>query len=253
MKTLGLLVPSRSRPRNITRLWDSMKATCDGPTTLLVGLDADDPERDNYPAGPGYVIQDGLRYVTAWFNHLAMTTLGAFGAIGTVGDDNEFTTRGWDGRIRDALTRQPFAFGNDEYPTRPPGSLSCHIFIRADVVRILGYAGPPEISHMYVDVAWYAWCLAVGHEYLDDVRIPHRHYTTGAPHDETYARSYAQTASNLTAWHAYSRRGIEDHASTETGGLNADVLKLGGKPFTRDGLAGFNARLNIPEAWPWGP
>ena len=242
---LGLLVPSRGRPGNIARLWERMQATCAGNTTLLVGLDADDPRRDEYPAGPGYVIQDGLRYVTAWVNYLALMTLGQFEFTGTIGDDNTFETPGWDDRIRDSLSRQPFAFGNDCYP-RAAGTLSCHIFMRAEVVRTLGYAGPPEISHMYVDVAWMAWCLACGHEYLDDVLIPHRHYTLGAPHDEVYARSYAQTGDNLRAWHAYSRREGD-------GGLNADVEKLGGRPFTPEALAAFNARLNIPERWPWGP
>lgn len=239
LPTLGLLVPSRGRPGNIGRLWERCAATCTGATVLLVGLDADDPQGEHYPGGPGYVIQDGLRYVTAWFNYLALSTLGTFDFIGTIGDDNTPETQGWDSRVMDSLTRQPFAFCNDQYP-RAPGSLSCHIFMRAEVVEKLGYAGPPEISHMFVDVAWMAWCLAVGHEYLDDVLIPHHHYTTGAPHDETYARSYAQTGANLHAWHAYSRREGD-------GGLNADIIKLGGTPYTPDSLREFNRNLFIPE------
>jgi len=247
MRDLGMLVPSRGRPQNIARLWDAMKGTCAASTSLLVGLDADDPQRDAYPPGPGYVVQDGLRYVTAWVNHLALMTLGSYRFAGHFGDDNVPETPGWDERICQALGRQPFAFANDRYP-RAPGSLSCHIFMRADVVRTLGYFGPPEISHMYVDVAWMAWCLACGHEYLDDVMIPHHHYTLGAAHDDTYARSYARTAADLSAWHAYSRRGLEDG---EPGGLNGDIAKLGGEPFTPERLARFNADLNIPEAWPW--
>jgi hypothetical protein len=242
---LGLLVPSRSRPGNIARLWDSMQKTCTpGTTALLVGLDADDPQREAYPAGPGYVIQDGLRYVTAWVNHMALMTYGQFGCIGHIGDDNTCDTPGWDTAILRALERQPFAFANDLYPTRPPGSLSCHIFMRAEVVKALGYFGPPEISHMYVDVAWYAWCLAAGHEFLGDVLLPHHHYTLGAGHDETYARSYARTADDLRAWHAYSRR-------EGPGGLNDDIAKLGGRPYTPETLAAFNRNLNIPEEWPW--
>lgn len=244
MADLGLLVPSRSRPANIARLWESMQATCTpGVTALLVGLDADDPQSEAYPAGPGYVIQDGLRYVTAWVNYLALMTLGDFAAVGHIGDDNTCDTPGWDTAVLKALERQPFAFCNDLYP-REPGSLSCHVFMRSDVVKTLGYMGPPEISHMYVDVAWMAWCLACGHEYLHDVLLPHHHYTTGAPHDETYARSYAQTAANLNAWHAYSRR-------AGPGGLNDDIAKLGGRPYTPETLADFNRRLNIPEAWLW--
>lgn len=243
LRDLGLLVPSRSRPLNITRLWQSMQETCTpGRTALLVGLDADDSQREVYPAGPGYVISDGLRYVTAWVNYLALLTYGQFRYIGHVGDDNTCTTPGWDTAVCGALERQWFAFCNDEYPTRRPGSLSCHIFMRAEVVKTLGYMGPPEISHMYVDVAWMAWCIGCGYEYLHDVRLPHRHYTLGAPHDETYARSFARTGADLAAWHAYSRR-------EGPGGLNDDIAKLGGTEFTRDTLARFNAMLNIPERW----
>jgi hypothetical protein len=238
---LGLLVPSR-RPGGAARLWQSMQDTCAGNTTLMLGVDADDPALEQYPAGPGYVISDGLRYVTAWVNYLAVLTLGSFEFIGHIGDDNTCDTPGWDDRIRDALGRQPFAFANDLYP-REQGSLSCHIFMRAEVVRTLGYAGPPEISHMYVDVAWMAWCVSVGHEYLGDVILPHHHYTLGAPHDDTYARSYARTAADLAAWHAYAHR-------DGPGGLNDDIEKLGGEPFTTGRLAAFNARLNIPEWWP---
>jgi hypothetical protein len=244
MRPLGLLVPSR-RPRNTARLWESMKVTCTpGETTLIVGVDADDPARDQYPAGPAYVIQDGLRYVTAWVNHLALMTLGEFAVVGHIGDDNTCQTPGWDEAVMAATAAYPFAFCNDLYP-REPGSLCCHIFMRSEVVRKLGYFGPPEISHMYVDVAWMAWGRACGIRYLHEVLLPHHHYTLGAAHDETYARSYARTAADLAAWHAYSRR-------EGPGGLNDDIAKLGGTRFTEAGLAAFNRNLNIPEVWPHG-
>lgn len=244
MDDIGLFVPSRGRPQNMARLWESMRRTCTARTVLLAGLDADDPQLADYPSGPGYVVQDGLRYVTAWVNHLALMTLGGFSAVGTVGDDNTCSSDGWDTAVLRALERQPFAFANDLYPTREPGSLSCHIFMRTDVVETLGYMGPPEISHMYVDVAWYAWCTACGHEFLRDVLIPHHHYTLGAAHDETYARSFARTGTDLAAWHAYSRR-------AGAGGLNSDIAKLGGTAFMPRELAEFNRKLNIPDRWPY--
>lgn len=241
MARLGMLIPTR-RPRNAARLWQTMQDTCTpGTTALLYGVDADDPALGEYPAGPGYVIQDGLRYVTAWVNHLALATLGEFEAVGHVGDDNTCDTPGWDTAILDSLQETPFAFANDLYP-REPGSLCCHIFMRADVVRTLGYFGPPEISHMYVDVAWMAWGRACGITYRHDILLPHHHYTLGSTHDETYARSYARTAADLAAWHAYSRR-------EGPGGLNDDIGKLGGAQFTGAGLAAFNQGLNIPEVW----
>jgi hypothetical protein len=244
MHELGLLVPSKNRPGNATRLWESFQSTIASDTRLVFGLDDDDPTADGYPHGPDYITASGLHYVTAWTNHLAAETIGKYAAVGHVGDDNTCDTPGWDTAVLGALEKTPFAFANDLYP-REPGSLCCHIFMRSDVVMMLGYMGPPEISHMYVDVAWMAWGLACGITYLHNVLLPHHHYTLGAAHDETYASSYARTAPDLEAWHAYSRR-------RGPGGMNDDIAKLGGKPFTPDALAGFNHGLSIPEVWPHG-
>lgn len=242
-----LAVPSRGRPGNIRRMVDAMEATCTGNTTLYVGLDANDETLGDYPGMDGapnpprthYVVRDNLHKVTAWTNALVMPRADEFRYFGQVGDDNTFRTRGWDMQIMDALEKTPFAFGNDQYPSREPGTLSCHVFMRAEVVKTLGYFGPPSIAHMYVDVAWYAWGTACGITYLHDVLIPHLHYTTGAPHDATYQNSYAGTGTDLQAWHAYCR----------DGSLNADIRKLGGTEFTLEALAEFNRKLFIPEAW----
>jgi hypothetical protein len=199
MRGTGLFVPSRCRPANIARLWQAMQETCREDTTLIVGLDEDDPAKDDYPPGPSYVIRPGLRYVTAWVNALAGKYAGQFEVIGTMGDDNVPETPGWDTRVRAALEDVPFAFADDCYPLRKPGLLACHIFMRPEVHRTLGYFGPPQTRHMYVDVAWTAWGRACGITFLDDVRIPHVHYTTGAPLDETYARSSAPGTSTAAA------------------------------------------------------
>jgi hypothetical protein len=241
VEDLLMAVPSRGRPHNIARLWQAMQDTCTADTTLLAGLDEDDPSAQAYPAGPAYVIRPGLRYVTAWVNELAVPRAQDYLAIGHFGDDNVPVTPGWDTAMLRALGRTPFAFANDQYPSREPGTLCCHVFMRSEVTRTLGYFGPPSISHMYVDVAWMAWGKACGITYLHDVLIPHRHYTTGASQlDETYARSCARTSEDLQAWHAYCR----------SGGLNDDIGKLDGRPYTPETLAEFNRALNIPQRWP---
>ena len=249
VRDILLAVPSRGRPQNIRRLLGTVEDTRVGDTVLVVGLDADDETLGDYPGMDGdeaydgrlrYVVRDNLRKVTAWTNELVRLNLGGYRAFGQVGDDNVFSTPGWDVRIMEALEKTPFAFGNDQYPSREPGTLSCHVFMRAEVVKALGYFGPPSIAHMYVDVAWYAWGTACGITYLHDVLIPHLHYTTGqgAP-DATYQNSYAGTGADLQAWHAYCR----------DGSLNRDIEKLDGTPFTPEGISEFNRRLFIPEVW----
>jgi hypothetical protein len=239
VRDLLVAVPSRGRPQNIARLWDAMQATCQGDTHLLVGLDWDDPTREAYPPGPEYVLHPGLRQVVAWVNHLTAGRTGDYRFIGHIGDDNVPRTPGWDTAIMEALKAGPFAFANDLYPGREPGTLSCHVFTRAKVIETLGYIGPPGIRHMYVDVAWMAWGKACGITYLHDVLLEHLHYTAGkAPPDESYQASTGLIPVDLANWHAYSRG---------PGGLNADIGKLGGQPFTPDMLRDFNRGLFIPE------
>lgn len=206
---LLVVVPSRGRPHSIARLWQAMSETCTGDTTLLVGLDEDDPVREAYPAGPEYVVRSGLRQVVAWINYLtAPRYLDGYDYVGTIGDDNVPRTPGWDVAIMDALTRQPFAFGNDLYPFRPPGVLATHVFTRAEVIGALGYFGPPALRHSFVDDVWTTWGTAAGITFLPEVVIEHLHFTTGAPHDDTYARSQAVMATDQAVYAAYCQDGL---------------------------------------------
>jgi len=240
VRDLLVAVPSRGRPASVARLHDAMRDTCTADTQLAVGLDDDDEHRYPRITGVEYDVRAGLRRVTAWTNALAVPRAGGYRAVICLGDDNLPRTPGWDARILAALEDVPFAFGNDLYP-RVPGSMTCHIAMRSSVVRTLGYTNVPSISHMYCDVAWYAWGTACGLAYLDDVIIEHLHYSVGrSPSDATYGASFGLTAIDLQNWHAYSRGG----------GLNADIAKLGGEPFTPESLAEFNASINVPDTWP---
>lgn len=201
--------------------------------------------RHQYPAGLDYEVRSGLRQVVAWINELAvpLAESGEYDYIGHIGDDNLPSTPGWDVQIMEALEKTPFAYGNDLYPGRIPGALSCHVFMRSSVVRALGYFGPPGIRHMYVDVAWMAWLTACGGTYLNDVIIEHLHYTCGkAPVDESYALSTGLIPADLEAWHAYTQ---------DPQGLARDlslISALDGKRFqlTQQWVAAFNAQLNVP-------
>lgn len=249
MRDLLLVVPSRGRPQNISRLIDQMITTCRGDTTLLVGTDADDPTWPGYlqamdrPSSPVELLSEtheNLRQVVAWINKLAVPRTSEYRFIGHIGDDNVPETDGWDVAMMAELESKPFAFGNDLYP-RAPGSLSCHVFTRSDVIRRLGYFGPPEIRHMYVDVAWMAWGTRCGIAYRHDVLIPHKHFTTGAPMDESYALSQACIPPDLDRWHEYCT----------SGRLNRDIQLIDPQaaPFTGPELAQFNRDLNIPVTW----
>jgi hypothetical protein len=247
MADLALVVPSRERPHNIARLLEAMDKTCRGDTTLIVGVDDDDPCLDAYRAFANceVVVETGLhRQLVRWLNVLAVPRANEYRFIGHIGDDNVPRTVGWDARIIESLERQGtgFCFGDDLDPGRQPGSLSIHIFMTSDVIRRLGYMGPPRIQHMYVDPVWFAWGQATSIEFLPDVVLEHMHYTVGgkAPLDESYAASTGLIPQDCTNYNDY----CEDPA-----GLNADIAKLAGTPFSPEAIAEFNRQLNIPRRW----
>jgi hypothetical protein len=228
-----------------------MEDTCRGDTTLLVGVDMDDPCRQQYrqviaAARPtDFRLQlaehGGLRFVVAWINHLAVPQMDAYRAIGHFGDDNVPRTDGWDVRIMESLERNHFCFADDLYPGRVTGTLCCHIFMRASVVKALGYMGPPSITHMYVDPVWMAWGQATSIEFLRDVVLEHMHHSAlKSRNDATYRASLDQTGPDLRAFNIYCQ---------DPNGLNADVVRIrrDGVPFTREALDVFRTDLNIPH------
>lgn len=212
MKDLLVVLPSRGRPHNMARLWKAMQDTCEGDTTIRVGLDEDDETRDAYPQGPQYEVRAGMQgLVTEWINALAVPRVDDYHYIGHFGDDCVPRTPGWDVQIMKALEDTPFAFGDDmEYDQRPEGSLCTHVFMRSEIIRKLGYFGPPSIKHMYVDLAWMTWGHVAGITYLPEVQIEHMHFLEGkAPFDESYQRSRQGISQGLTALNRYVENKLE--------------------------------------------
>ena len=238
MAELAVLVPSRGRPHNAERLAEAFEKTCRGDTRLVFGLDEDDETRwDYFDLECEALVNRDLRHrLVEWLNFLASFRAEPY--IGHIGDDNVPWTVGWDVRVMESLKRNQFCFCNDLDPGRVPGSLSIHIFMRRSVVDTLGYMGPPAIQHMYVDPIWYAWGKATSIEFLEDVELPHLHYTLGhAPSDESYEHSTGLIPTDLVRYQTY----CDSY-------LNQDIHKLGGTPYTQEALAEFNHKLNIP--WP---
>jgi len=222
-----------------------MDRTCRGETDLIVGVDEDDPSAGEYLGFSNceVIVKPGMQgRLVQWLNTLAVPAANDYSFLGHIGDDNLPRTVGWDVKIMESLERQGkvgFAFGDDLDPGRPPGTLSIHIFMTSNVVRRLGYMGPPAIQHMYVDPVWFAWGQATSIDFLPDVVLEHLHYTLGkSPADASYEASTGKIPADCTAYNEYC-----------ADGLNRDVERLGGTPFSVESLAAFNRSLNIPPRW----
>lgn len=224
-----------------------MEETCRGDTHLIVGLDADDPQcREYYKfAGirnPHVVLSIRPEYrhqLVKYLNKLALERMDDYPILGHIGDDNVPRNVGWDTRVMESLDTHLFCYGDDLDPGRPAGSLALTIFMRSEVVQKLGYMGPPSIQHMYVDPTWFAWGKATSIEFLPDVVLEHMHYSLGkAPRDESYNHSTSLIPEDCNRYNAYCENG-----------MNEDIEKLGGKPYTPEEMDAFNFSLNIPKRW----
>src|SRR5215831_20626444 len=94
---LVVLVPSRGRPANITRLRKAVAATAELATVLHFGFDNDDPYlTDNImAAGPCLFTTADRMHLAAWTNHLAGYH-GEARYLASMGDDMVPVTPGWD-------------------------------------------------------------------------------------------------------------------------------------------------------------
>lgn len=221
---LAVIVPSRGRPGNITRLIQAWKATTTAAARLLVVTDPDDPQAPGYEAlqigahgdAFAHIILDpgGKRLrLGGILNHIGYglaTETPAF-AVGFMGDDHLPRTQGWDEAVLDALNelRSGIAYGNDLLQGE---RLPTAAFITADIPRTLGWMVPPGLIHLYADDAWLALGQAMGRlRYLPDVVIEHLHPDAGkADRDAGYdeANAPAVGTADKAAFEAWRADGL---------------------------------------------
>jgi glycosyltransferase involved in cell wall biosynthesis len=226
MPDLVVVVPSRGRPKAVAELAEQCAKTCTADTVLLVVVDSDDPTLPEYQAPAGTQVfftwaPANSGHVGA-INHGAAQALEQFApfAIAKLDDDHRPRTSGWDALLLDILhdAGGGIAYGNDllqgqRLPTAP--------VITADITKALGWMGPPQLRHLYVDDFWrdlgeQADCL----HYLPSVIVEHMHPLAGkAPMDAGYRRANAteQYTADSAAYEAYKRNDLaRDVAKVKT-------------------------------------
>lgn len=184
---VSILVPSRGRPDNLRRLYNSLLQTTGGEWELLVRLDDDDPTRGEYDQPPHQANVTAPRgLMSQLWNDLIPYALGDIFMLG--GDDITFNTPGWDGLIRDAFPEDGIALvhGNDLSPNS--ATIATHPFVSRLWVETLGYLAPPYFASDYNDL----WLTEVAndlgrHFYIPEVVTEHHHPAFGkAEFDATH-------------------------------------------------------------------
>lgn len=227
MVDLAVIVPSRGRPQAAAELAQTCEQTCTADTWLIVAVDADDPTVAEYDADLVHHPHAIVHVVKEPAGHVGAINAGAAEALrwkdspfalAKLDDDHRPRTHGWDAAYLAALRElgTGIVYGNDllqgaNLPTAPA--------LTADIVRELGYMGPPVLAHLYVDNFWHdlgrlAGCL----RYLPDVVVEHMHPIAGkAAVDDGYLRvnSPQRYATDGAAYGTYA-----------AGQLRADVAKV---------------------------
>ena len=222
MSDLVVIVPSRGRPEAAADLARECARTCTADTKLLIVVDTDDPDLAQYTAPAGTTVF--FAWAPAASGHVGAINYGAARAlqdfhpyaVAKLDDDHRPRTKGWDAKLLEALRDMGtgIAYGNDLYqgqrlPTAPA--------ITADIVQAIGYMGPPDLNHLYIDDFWRDLGTAAGClRYLPDVVVEHMHPLAGkAAVDAGYERvnDPSQYARDSAAYAAYkAERFAEDVA-----------------------------------------
>jgi hypothetical protein len=219
---LLVIVPSRGRPENATRLIRAIHATGTADTTVRVAIDDDDPLRLNYMAMCGAAMAEGDRItpgprdgLIGWTNKIALEEAGHYKALASFGDDHLPRTKGWDSALLGAIddmggtgVAYPWDGMREDIGEAP--------VVSSDIVQALGWLLLPSASHYYGDdaittVARHAGCL----RHCRAVWVEHVHPNMGtAPGDKTYQDSSAKIAGDKAAYQQWRQERMAADVAT---------------------------------------
>lgn len=188
MKRLLTILPSRSRPERIKETLSSFKDTITEDTDLLIMVDDDDPDLNNYNLD-GYRFEIGKRKMIDEYYHEAIKN-NPYQYYFLLNDDMVFRTRGWDKILPETIEEKGnswgVAFGDDMIHSgkimRPTVAV-----VSRNIWEELGFIMPSGIG---LCGDWYLGELCGGAGclfYRPDVIIEHKHaLVQKASLDETY-------------------------------------------------------------------
>lgn len=187
MRKIAVIVPTRGRPANARRLWDSfVETTATGWVSVHFCVDEDDPYLESYIDNlPGRVNVGSPNRLGPWLNLMSKSLLADNDIIGFVGDDVISRTYGWDEIVMNHFEENAIIYPNDGWQG---AGLPTSVFMDANLIKKLGYMVHPYFKHLYIDNHWKALGEELGTlTYLDDVHMEHMHPFAGkAADDETY-------------------------------------------------------------------
>lgn len=180
--TLGILLPTRGRPRNLARFIAATKDTA-VDWHLYLRFDYDDPAVVEYDevigdSDPRITVVHGERVgFGPSLNELAARAeRDGVSHVGMFGDDVVPVTEGWDAALVEALGEDlGVAYGDDGLRDKHSPDLPTHYITQTEVYRRLGYLAPPTIRHLFLDNVARDVGRALGNFVFVPVEINHLH------------------------------------------------------------------------------
>lgn len=184
---ISVLLPTRQRPQQLSRLVDSIKATASDPdrVELVTYIDDDDESYENLALDIAWVQcrgprhHDGLVNLSIKWNDCYAASSG--GIIMHCGDDIIFRTEGWDDVVRRAFDAVPdrvlFAFGRDGY--QDGNNFGTHGFINRVWVEAVGFFVPPYFVSDFNDTFLNDVSKLIDRHREIDIYTEHMHYCAG--------------------------------------------------------------------------
>ena len=206
MEKMLIVVPSRGRPQNAKRLFESWNENECREARLVFCIDEDDPTGIQYRATGASVEVGPRKRIGPILNEKITAVANDYEIIGFMGDDHLPRTKHWDSIIIEKLEEMKtgIVYGND---LLQGAIIPTAVFITTNIIRSLGYFCPPTLEHMYLDNAWKDWgegaqCL----HYFPDVIIEHMHPGVGkAEGDVTYQESNALMGPDQDRYKVYQQ------------------------------------------------
>jgi hypothetical protein len=171
-----VIVPTRSRPEQCSRLIKSFEGTTDKASLLFV-IDGDDKSYEGFDwQGHGCAEVNPRGSLAQKLNHTAENIVGDYDEIMWQGDDNEFITPHWDTRLLEVRREwgSGWLYPNNGRRSDVPESWT----VSSDVVKALGWYANPALAHYYIDNS----VAEIGKRsglirWVPDVEIRHHHYS----------------------------------------------------------------------------
>jgi hypothetical protein len=185
MITNLVILPTRGRPGNAARCVDYL---LENSSISDIVIAIDDDQEDLYPRIEGITYEVGPRmHLVKTVNKVAMKYVDQYTTMQFLGDDNVVRTKDWDVILQKPILEKGYgvSYGDDLLQGE---KLATTAMISTNIIKTIGYMGPPRLKHLYVDNFW----MALGNSlqclnYIPEVIIEHLHFANGkAEKDELY-------------------------------------------------------------------